>query len=232
MFASRGRFATFFPGFLQQSVLYSAHRMREQLHIPYQDHACGQLDEQSTPVLRGSLQVQSPGTGIPVPGACPDPARGLGKTETVNGKGCRKGVRMETRGTSGRSNRRPQRGNNPVQSAAWLLQTNRKYQTTRSALKRRNPCITEVTGCGSPMAILGWVKLTGNHPCAGIGESRVERFGLASRAAAQLPAGRRSMKGTDVRRRSERRYDPDMETGGQRCRKPVRTAPAAGSFPP
>ena len=183
-------------------------------------------------MLRGSLYVQVVCSGIPEQHACPDLVRASEETETVNGKGCRKSVRMETHGTSGRNNRRPRRGNNPELPSARQSAADRKHQTMRSALRRRNPRITEETGCGSSKAILGWVKLTGKQSCAGTGESRVERFGLASRAAAQLPAGRRSMKGTDVRRRSERRYDPDMETGGQRCRKPVRTAPAAGSFPP
>ena len=179
--------------------------------IPYQDHACGQLDEQSTPVLRGSLYVQSVCSRIPEQIACPCSARGTEETETVNGKGCRKSVRMEMHGTSGRSNRRPRRGNNPGPLSARQPTADRKHQTMRLALRRRNPRITEVTGCGSPMAILGWVKLTGKQSCAGTGESRVERFGLASRAAAQLPAGGISVKGMDVRRRPGRRYDRDME---------------------
>ena len=132
--------------------------------IPYQDHACGQLDEQSTPVLRGSLYVQSVCSGIPEQIACPYTVRGTEKTETVNGKGCRKSVRMEMHGTSGRSNRRPQRGNNPGPLSARQPTADRKHQTMRLALRRRNPRITEVTGCGSPMANLGGWSLQVSNP--------------------------------------------------------------------
>ena len=71
-------------------------------------------------------------SGIPEQYDCLDLVRASEKTETVNGKGCRKSVRMETHGTSGRNNRRPRRGNNPELPSVWQL--NGRPETPNNAL--------------------------------------------------------------------------------------------------
>ena len=59
-------FRDYFRSTCYSITINGAHCSRRTLRIPFQDHAHGQLDEQSTPVLRGIPKVQSDHARIPV----------------------------------------------------------------------------------------------------------------------------------------------------------------------
>ena len=77
------------------------------LKIPYWNHICGHLDEQSKPMLRGARECQPSAGRIPPEGVCCRKVMTGGETETVNANACRREVRVKRCAPSGRSNRRP-----------------------------------------------------------------------------------------------------------------------------